>query len=35
MPDHTFLYVSAAITLVILILSLLTPLLSRERERQR
>jgi hypothetical protein len=35
MPDHIFLYVSVAITLVIGILSLLTPPLTRERERQR
>ena len=35
MPDHIFLYVSAAITLVIVILSLLTPLPSRNKERQR
>jgi hypothetical protein len=35
MSDHIFLYVSAAITLAIVILSLLTPRPGRERERQR
>jgi hypothetical protein len=35
MPDHIFLYMSAAITLVIVVLSLLTPLPSRDKERLR
>jgi hypothetical protein len=35
MPDHIFLYVSAAGTLAIVILSLLTPLPSRDKKRQR
>jgi hypothetical protein len=35
MSDHFFLYVSAAITPTIVILSLLTPRPGRERERQR
>jgi hypothetical protein len=35
MPDHIFFYWSAAITLAIVILSLLTPRPGRERERQR
>jgi hypothetical protein len=33
MPDHIFLYVSAAITLAMVIMSLLTPRPSRERQR--
>jgi hypothetical protein len=35
LADHIFLYVSAAITLAIVILSLLTPPPGRDRERQR
>jgi hypothetical protein len=35
MSDNIFLYMSAAITLVVVILSLLAPLPSRRRERQR
>jgi hypothetical protein len=35
MPDHLFLYVSAAVTLVVVIVSLLAPLPSRDKERQR
>ena len=35
MSDNIFLYVSAAITLVVVILSLLAPLPSSERQRTR
>jgi hypothetical protein len=35
MPDHIFLYMSAAITLIVVILSLLTPRPSSERQRSR
>jgi hypothetical protein len=35
MPDHIFLYVSAAITLMVVIVSLLAPRPSSERQRTR